>query len=84
MPFLSKTLTQLCGIKIIELSGSPKPYFNVKSEVIAFAESKGFTHGKLNADCMWLLTDDKESNSSKMVKARKLGVGIMTYDEFKN
>lgn len=66
-----------------EMTGSPKEHgFKVKSEFIKLAESKGFIHKSLNKDSKFLLTDNLNSSSSKMKKAEKLGVEIITYSEF--
>ena len=68
--------------KIIELTGSPKSFgFKAKKDFLEHAKSKGFVHGKLNKDTTYLITDDLSSTSSKMEKARKLGVEIKLYSE---
>lgn len=66
-----------------EMTGSPKEQgFKVKSEFVALAEQKGFVHGKLTKDCNFLITDNLSATSSKMKKAEKLGVEIITYANF--
>lgn len=73
------------GNMILEMTGSPKSAgFKVKSEFVNFAKSNGFDHGKLDTNCKYLLTDSYDSSSSKMAKAKKLGVDIITYEDFKN
>jgi DNA ligase (NAD+) len=68
-----------------EMTGSPKEFgFAKKSEFTDLAKTKGALHSKLNSDCNYLITDSLDSPSSKMSKARKLGVEIITYDEFIN
>ena len=67
----------------IEMTGSPKEHgFKIKNDFIDLAASKGYLHGKLNKDCNFLLTDSMTSSSSKMAKASKLGVEIITYSDF--
>ena len=68
-----------------ELTGSPKEFgFKKKSEFTDLAKSKGAIHSKLDKDCNYLVTDSLSSSSSKMSKANKLGVEIITYDQFIN
>jgi DNA ligase (NAD+) len=65
-----------------ELTGSPKEFgFKTKDEFIALAKSHGYSHTSLNSGTNYLITDDVESTSSKMSKARKLKVAIVTYQE---
>ena len=62
------------------LTGSPKPYYNTKMDFLTkqsqFAETTKWT------DCKLLITDDLNSTSSKMQKAKKLGIEIKTYQDF--
>lgn len=68
---------------IFELTGSPKEHgFKVKADFLKLASDNGYLHGKLNIDCNFLLTDSMSSTSSKMKKAEKLGVEIITYSDF--
>ena len=68
---------------IFEMTGSPKEHgFKVKADFLNLAKSKGYLHGKLNKDCNFLLTDSMSSSSSKMKKAEKLGVEVITYSDF--
>ena len=70
---------------IFELTGSPKEHgFKVKADFLKLASDNGYLHGKLNVDCDFLLTDSMSSSSSKMTKANKLGVEIITYSDFVN
>lgn len=69
--------------KTFEMTGSPKDFgFPVKNDFIKVAASAGFKHSKLEKGTRYLITDSMESDSSKMQKARKLGVEIITYGEF--
>ena len=84
-----------CGIKIIypqlqvktmnnsvknyECTGSPSPTFKTKEKFDEWISSKGFQHTSLNKECNYLFTDSYDSTSSKMAKARKLGVEIVSY-----
>lgn len=68
--------------KIAELTGSPKIFgFKTKDEFLDVVSPFGVIHGKLNKNCDYLVTDDLSSTTSKMVKANKLGVKIVTYQE---
>jgi DNA ligase (NAD+) len=67
-----------------EMTGSPKPYFTKKEEVTEFTKKLGWIHTDLKAGTTYLLTDSKESTSSKMKKAEKLNIKIVTYEELIN
>lgn len=72
-------------IKIFEMTGSPKEFgFNTKNDFVKAVEPFGLVHGSLNKDCHYLVTDDTSSKTSKMTKAEKLGVKIVTYSELFN
>lgn len=67
----------------IELTGSPKDDgFNTKEEFLKYAAKFGFVHKALNKDSSYLLTNSYNSTSSKMIKANKLGIKIITYKDF--
>lgn len=67
----------------IELTGSPKEFgFNKKEDFLKLVSKFNCVHYKLDKDCNYLVTDDLESSSSKMDKANKLGITILTYDKF--
>ncbi len=69
--------------KTFEMTGSPKDFgFPIKNDFLKVAASAGFKHTKLEKGTRYLITDSMESDSSKMQKARKLGVEIVTYGEF--
>lgn len=69
-------------IRIIEMTGSPKSFgFNTKQDFINVVAPFGIIAGTLNKDCSFLVTDDLDSKTSKMIKAEKLGVGIVTYGQ---
>jgi len=68
--------------KIIECTGSPKPYFKTKSDFLSALEPYGYKHGKMkkkNNMCDILCCDDLSSTTAKMELAKSLGVEIMTY-----
>lgn len=66
-----------------EMTGSPKDFgFSTKGEFTKMAENAGFKNTKLEKGTRYLITDSMDSDSSKMQKARKLGVEIITYGEF--
>jgi len=68
--------------KIIELTGSPKPYFSTKAKFLEALAPFGYEHGKMKKKdncCQILCTDDISSQTAKMKLAKTLGVEIMTY-----
>ena len=68
-----------------EMTGSPKiAGFKTKEEFIKTAKEKGFSHEGLGKSTTYLITDDYNSSSSKMAKATKLGVKIISYQDFLN
>jgi len=70
------------GSILVELTGSPKESgFKTKDE---FLKATGFVMTKLDKNTTYLVTDDIDSESSKMTKAKKLGVKIITYAEAVN
>lgn len=69
-------------IKIMEMTGSPKEFgFATKGEFEKAVAPFGVVAGSLNKDCSFLVTDDLSSKTSKMEKANKLGVQIVTYGQ---
>jgi len=65
-----------------EMTGSPKDFgFKTKDEFIKLVSSHGYVQTPLSKDSTYLITDDLESDSSKMAKARKLNVTIVTYGD---
>lgn len=64
-----------------EMTGKPTTH-KVKSDFVKDASAKGYIHEGLNKNSNFLVTDDLNSSSSKMSKAKKLGVEIITYDDF--
>jgi len=71
-------------LQYYEMTGSPKPFFKTKEEFVDFAKNKKFEHKSLSKDCKFLFTNTYESTSSKMKKAKSLGVQIITYSDFLN
>ncbi|MFV2013820.1 MAG: hypothetical protein ACC656_00185, partial [Candidatus Heimdallarchaeota archaeon] len=67
---------------IFEMTGSPKPFFKTKSEFTEYASGFNMIHGKLNKDTRYLLSDSYTATTSKIVKATKLGIDIITYEDF--
>jgi DNA ligase (NAD+) len=79
-----KPLTVETSVKtrVMEMTGSPKDFgFATKSDFEKAVAPYGVVAGSLNKDCSFLVTDDMSSTSSKMVKAGKLGVQIVTYGQ---
>ena len=65
-----------------EMSGSPKEYgFSKKEDFVKLLKDNNYVHTGLDKSTSILITDDLSSSSSKMAKAKKLGVEIMTYDQ---
>jgi DNA ligase (NAD+) len=63
-----------------ELTGSPKPRWKTKEE---FRAECNVVEASLSDDnCDYLITDDYNSNSGKMVTAKKKGITIITYEDF--
>jgi DNA ligase (NAD+) len=64
-----------------EMTGKPNFNFTVKSDLVKYAASKGFSHTGLK-DAKYLITDSLNSDSSKMQMALKLGKEVITYEKF--
>jgi len=73
------------SLKIV-LTGSPKSHgFKTKEEYLnSFNPGQIIEVDKLDKDTSYLVTDDLSSSSSKMAKANKLGIKIITYSDLKN
>ncbi len=68
-----------------EMTGSPKAFgFKTKEEFVNLIKQNGYIHTGLDKSTNILITDDLNSSSSKMAKARKLGVEIKTYEQILN
>lgn len=65
-------------IKVCATGSAPIP----RKELIKFLEDKGYEWvDSVGKDTQLLLTDDMNSSSSKLVKAKKLGIEIKLYSE---
>ena len=74
-----------------EMTGSPREAgFKTKAELIKHLAGHGYVkddmagagHGKVPGQvCNLLLTDSYDSSSSKMTKAKKLGIRILTFQD---
>ena len=63
-----------------EMTGSPKAYgFATKAEFMKNVPT--WQHTKLEKTTTYLITDDLASSSSKMNKAKRYGIEIITYEE---
>lgn len=63
-----------------EMTGSPKTYgFATKAEFMKNVPT--WQHAKLEKTTTYLITDDLASSSSKMNKAKRYGIEIITYEE---
>ena len=68
------------GTKTYELTGSPKSFgFKTKDEFKNKVSELGMKHTKLTKDTDYLISDDINGSSSKIKKALKLGVKVITY-----
>ena len=74
--------------KTVEMTGSPKSAgFSTKEVFLDSLREFGFEHGKMikkNNQCNILVTNDLDSQTSKMSLAKELGVEIMTYLQLKD
>jgi spore coat polysaccharide biosynthesis predicted glycosyltransferase SpsG len=74
-----------------EMTGSPKEAgFKTKAELIKHLAGHGYVKDDLSGEgygkvpdkvCDLLLTDSYDSPSSKMTKAKKLGIQILTFQD---
>jgi hypothetical protein len=62
-----------------ECSGSPKPYFNTKSDFIAAMQDCGYYHTTLNKKTDMLIVSDEDLGTLKCKKAEKYGIPVYTY-----
>lgn len=75
-----ETVVNMDSIKVM-LTGSPKEFgFKTKSEFLA--KYTNLIEVKKLQDADFLVTDDVESGSSKMKKAKQLKVNVKTYGDF--
>jgi NAD-dependent DNA ligase len=58
--------------------------FKTKEEFLGKVKEAGWIHHGLDKSTKFLVTDDLGSSSSKMTKAKKLGIEIITYSEVIN
>ena len=74
-----------------EITGSPRSSgYSTKSDLIKHLEGFGYIKDDMSGEgygtspgdaCELLLTDSYDSKSSKMYKAQKLGIRILTYED---
>ena len=65
------------------VTGSVPETFKNRNEFVKYMEDKGYTyHSSIKKDTNILITDNPNSNSSKIVKARKLGLEIKSFENF--
>lgn len=82
LPKKEEKSEQSFDVRVMEMTGSPKGFgFNTKGDFVKEVSQYGVIHGKLNKDCHFLVTDDLSSKTSKMDKAEKLGVQVVTYSQ---
>ena len=73
------------------MTGSPRESgYSTKAELIKHLENFGYIKDDMSGEgygtspdevCELLLTDSYDSKSSKMYKAQKLGIKILTYED---
>jgi hypothetical protein len=73
------------------MTGSPRNSgYSTKAELIKHLENFGYVKDDMSGEgygtspedvCELLLTDSYDSKSSKMYKAQKLGIKVLTYEE---
>lgn len=81
-PKKEKTTETSVVTRVMEMTGSPKGFgFATKGDFEKAVAPFGIVAGSLNKDCSFLVTDDLSSTTSKMEKATKLGVQIVTYGQ---
>lgn len=82
----TKSISSNKKLLTIELTGSPKIYgYKTKQEFLDECKKYVDLNSlELKATTDYLVCEDYNDNSSKMKKANKLGVKIITYDEFLN
>jgi len=76
---------KMCDEIIVEMTGSIPKELNLKTkkDFIEYAnQNVNVQQGKLNKDTDYLLTNDVDSITGKMTKAKKLGVEVITYEDF--
>ena len=74
-----------------EMTGSPRESgYSTKAELIKHLENFGYVKDDMSGEgygtspedvCELLLTDSYDSKSSKMYKAQKLGIKVLTYED---
>jgi len=74
-----------------EMTGSPRNSgYSTKAELIKHLENFGYVKDDMSGEgygtspedvCELLLTDSYDSKSSKMYKAQKLGIKVLTYED---
>jgi NAD-dependent DNA ligase len=70
--------------KVVEFTGSPKPFFKTKADFLTAIQDYGFTHGtmsKKDNKVDILVCDSPDSGTSKLKLAAELGVEVMTYED---
>lgn len=64
-----------------EMTGSPKPFFNTKSDFISAMKDWGYTHTTLNKNTDMLIARQEDLDTLKCQKAEKYGIPIYTYED---
>ena len=68
------------GIKLVSMTGrGPKG----RKELIADIEAKGYSFSEtINKELEYLICEDVNGSSNKLEKAKKLGIKLISYEEF--
>ena len=68
------------GIKLVSMTGKG---FKGRKELITDIEAKGYSFSEtINKDLEYLICEDVNGSSSKLEKAKKLGITLVSYEEF--
>lgn len=68
------------GIKLVSMTGKG---FKGRKELIVDIEAKGYSFSEtINKDLEYLICEDVNGSSSKLEKAKKLGITLISYEEF--
>jgi DNA ligase (NAD+) len=68
------------GVKLVSMTGKG---FKGRKELIVDIEAKGYSFSEtINKDLEYLICEDVNGSSNKLEKAKKLGIALISYEEF--
>lgn len=79
---VKKNVVENITYKTFVITGSLKTYSNRKELQSEIEKLGGIVTGSISKKTTYLINNDQKSNSSKMDKAKKLGIKVITEDEF--